>query len=65
MKITDIRPKDQIPQLIAGIRPFRLEGKQIAKIQHLTKDGQLIDVEVTASQFYFRGRDASTTKKNN
>jgi PAS domain S-box-containing protein len=58
MKITDIRPKDQVPKLLAGIRPFRLNGDRITDRQHLTKDGRLIDVEVTASQLYFKGRKA-------
>jgi PAS domain S-box-containing protein len=58
MKITEIRPKDQIPKLLAGIRPFRLHGGLITDRQHLTKDGRLIDVELTALQFYFKGRPA-------
>jgi PAS domain S-box-containing protein len=56
MKITQIRPKEQVPKLIAGIRPFRLAGDHIDQRQHLTKNGELIDVELTASQFYFKGR---------
>ncbi len=58
MKITEIRPKDQIPKLLAGIRPFHLSGTQITDLQHLTKDRRVIDVEITASQFYFEGRPA-------
>jgi PAS domain S-box-containing protein len=55
-KITEIRPKDQIPLLLAGIRPFKLNGTRFAQMQHLTKDGRLIDVEITACQFFFKGR---------
>ena len=58
MKITEIRPKDQIPKLLAGIRPFRHLGSLITGRQHLTKGRKLIDVEITASQFYFQGRPA-------
>ena len=58
MKITEIRPKDQIPQLLAGIRPFHLNGAYIGRCQHLTKGGRLIDVEITASQLFFNARPA-------
>ena len=58
MRITDIRPKDQIPKLLAGLRPFRLAGTHVTERQHLTKAQELIDVRITASQFYFKGRPA-------
>lgn len=62
MKITEIRPEDQIPKLLAQMRPFRHEGAQVTEWQHLTKDRRLIDVEIIASQFYFKGRPAVFTE---
>src|SRR5687767_6961774 len=57
-KITEIRPEDEIPALLAGIRPFRLNGTRIAHKKHLTRHGHIIDVEITACQFYFQGKPA-------
>jgi PAS domain S-box-containing protein len=62
MKITEIRPQDQVPKLLAQIRPFRHEGAQVTEWQHLTKNRRLIDVEIIASQFYFKGRPAVFTE---
>ena len=58
MKIIQIRPKDQVPILLAGLRPFCLAGTHVTERQHLTKDQKLIDVEITASQLYFKERPA-------
>jgi PAS domain S-box-containing protein len=58
MKITEIRPKDQIPRLLAEHKKFRMDLKHIGEWQHVLKDGRLIDVEITAYPLYFRGRDA-------
>lgn len=58
MKITQIRPQDQVPRLLAEHKKFRMDLKHIGEWQHLLKDGRLIDVEITAYPLYFRGRDA-------
>jgi len=56
MKITQLRPEEEIQKLLASLRPFSLESAVIPQRQHLTKDGRVIDVEITASQFYYKGQ---------
>ncbi len=58
MKITQIRPKDQVRRLLAEHKKFRMDLKHIGEWQHLLKDGSVIDVAITAYPLYFGGRDA-------
>ena len=58
MKITEIRPKEQIPRLLAEHKKFRMNLKHIGEWQHVLRDGSLIDVAITAYPLYFDGRDA-------
>ena len=56
MKITDIRPRDDVKRLIAQHKRFRLDRKHIGEWQHRLKSGRLIDVEITAYPIFFAGR---------
>lgn len=58
MKITEIRPQDQVSRLLAEHHAFRMDLKHIGEWQHLLKDGSLIDVAITAYPLYFGGRAA-------
>ena len=58
MKITEIRPKEQVPRLLAEHKNFGMKIKHIGEWQHRLKNGRLIDVEITAYPFYFAGRPA-------
>jgi two-component system, cell cycle sensor histidine kinase and response regulator CckA len=63
MTIADIRPPDDIPDLLANIRSG--PGSQIPRTwRHRRKDGTLIDVEITAGRIVFEGRDASLVLAN-
>jgi len=58
MKITEIRPRNQVQQLLAEHKKFRLNRKHIGEWQHLSKDGRILDVEITAYPLFFDGRAA-------
>jgi PAS domain S-box-containing protein len=56
MRITDIRPPDDVKRLIAQHKKFRLNRKHIGEWTHRLKSGKLIDVEITAYPLFFGGR---------
>ena len=58
MKITEIRPKDQVPRLLKEHKNFGMKIKHFGEWRHRLKSGRLIDVEITAYPFYFSGRPA-------
>jgi two-component system cell cycle sensor histidine kinase/response regulator CckA len=63
MTIADIRPPEDIPDMLANIRAA--PGSPIPRTwRHRRKDGSLIDVEVTAGRIVFEGRDASLVLAN-
>jgi two-component system cell cycle sensor histidine kinase/response regulator CckA len=63
MTIADIRPPEDIPDMLANIRSA--PGSPIPRIwRHRRKDGSLIDVEITAGRIVFEGRDASLVLAN-
>jgi diguanylate cyclase (GGDEF)-like protein/PAS domain S-box-containing protein len=58
MTIADIRPPDDVPALLTSLdheRPDLLDNRGW---RHLTKDGRLIDVEITSHVLKVRNRDA-------
>ena len=58
MRITDIRPRNELPRLISLHKRFRLNRKHIGEWKHQLKSGRLIDVEITAYPLMFEGRAA-------
>jgi PAS domain S-box-containing protein len=63
MTIADIRPPEDIPDMLANIRAA--PGSPIPRTwRHRRKDGSLIDVEITAGRIVFEGRDASLVLAN-
>jgi two-component system, cell cycle sensor histidine kinase and response regulator CckA len=63
MTIADIRPPEDIPDMLANIRSA--PGSPIPRTwRHRRKDGSLIDVEITAGRIVFEGRDASLVLAN-
>jgi two-component system cell cycle sensor histidine kinase/response regulator CckA len=63
MTIADIRPPEDIPDMLANIRSA--PGSPIPRTwRHRRKDGTLIDVEITAGRIVFEGRDASLVLAN-
>ena len=65
MRITDIRPPEDIPAMLADVKARGGPGSTAPKIwRHLTKDGSLIEVEVTAGRITFEGRRAALVLAN-
>jgi PAS domain S-box-containing protein len=64
MAITDIRPAEDVEQLLASIE-HEGPGSPIPRTwQHRIKDGTVIDVEITAGRVEFEGRDAALILAN-
>jgi PAS domain S-box-containing protein len=57
MTIKDIRPEEDIPLLLATMSDSPNRGKP-AIWRHKRKDGRIIDVEIVAHDFRFRGKPA-------
>jgi PAS domain S-box-containing protein len=55
MRITDIRPAEDVPQLLAGIIG-RDPGTYTGEWRHRRKNGQMFDVAITSQPFEYRGR---------
>ena len=59
MSITEMRPAEQVEGLLANLE-HEGHGSPIPHTwQHRTKDGTVIDVEITAGRVVFEGRDAA------
>lgn len=59
MKISDIRPQEDVHKLLSDIRERHHVVDSKAGWRHLLKNGQIIDVEVTSHLIDFRGHSAS------
>jgi PAS domain S-box-containing protein len=57
MTILDIRPRDELPRLMQNLDQAQL-GVNGAVWRHRTKDGTVIDVEVSSQSLVFDGRPA-------
>jgi two-component system, cell cycle sensor histidine kinase and response regulator CckA len=60
MRITDIRPANEVRALLAGIRDGSSFGSpERESWQHRLRDGTVIDVEISAGRIVFEGRLAA------
>jgi two-component system cell cycle sensor histidine kinase/response regulator CckA len=60
MKITEIRPPEDVDALLADLRQRGGPGSTVPGTwRHRRKDGSLIDVEITAGRVQFEGRPAA------
>ena len=60
MRITDIRPREDVDALLADLRQRGGPGSTAPGTwRHRRKDGSLIDVEITAGKVRFEGRPAA------
>ena len=60
MRITDIRPPEDVPAMLADVKARGGPGSPNAKIwHHIRKDGSMISVEITAGRITFEGRKAA------
>jgi PAS domain S-box-containing protein len=60
MTIADIRPPDELPALMDDINVMRKNSNayQASQCRHVRKNGEVIDVQVTAHSIEFEGRRA-------
>src|SRR5206468_1623278 len=56
MRITDIRPPEDVPALLANVEKGRVALQQTGQWRHRLKDGRLIDVEITSHRVPFGDR---------
>jgi two-component system cell cycle sensor histidine kinase/response regulator CckA len=58
MTIKDIRPSEDVPNLLANLADATPEHEEAGIWKHQKKDGTIIDVEITAHDLTFYGRPA-------
>ncbi|WRH68641.1 MAG: EAL domain-containing protein [Planktothrix sp. GU0601_MAG3] len=58
MKITEIRPPEEIPQLLESLSKIQMGLNRVGLWRHHKKDGTLISVEVTGHTLEWKGRFA-------
>jgi PAS domain S-box-containing protein len=58
MTIKDIRPPEDVPNLLANISRITPQHEEAGIWKHRKKDGTIIDVEITAHELTFYGRPA-------
>jgi two-component system, cell cycle sensor histidine kinase and response regulator CckA len=59
MKITDIRPPEDVDTLLKGIHDGSVGSPERELWRHRRRDGSIIDVEISAGPIVFEGRDAA------
>lgn len=59
MRITDIRPPEDIPRLLANVARPRSDLQVSGEWRHRRGDGQIIDVRITSHTLEFAGRQAA------
>jgi hypothetical protein len=59
MRLTDIRPADDVSRLLADVRQDRPPLQYSGRWRHRLKDGRIIDVEITSHTLEFAGRNAA------
>jgi PAS domain S-box-containing protein len=65
MRIIDIRPPEDIPTVLEDVKARGGPGSPAPKVwRHLTKDGSVIEVEITAGRITFEGRRAALVLAN-
>jgi PAS domain S-box-containing protein len=55
MRITDIRPEEDIERLLADVRSLRPSLQSSGEWRHRLRDGRVIDVEIASHTLEFRG----------
>ncbi|MBK9363747.1 MAG: PAS domain S-box protein [Rubrivivax sp.] len=58
LSIADIRPPEDVPRLLDNVAAVRNGIDLAGSWRHCTKDGRLIEVEITSHALRFAGRDA-------
>jgi PAS domain S-box-containing protein len=58
MTIKDIRPPEDVPAVLEGVRTVQDGSEKVGLWRHRRKDGTLMDVEITSYALNFSGRPA-------
>lgn len=58
MKITDIRPPEDVPKLLEHLKKERISVQYSGQWRHLKKDGTVFDVEITSHTLEYAGKKA-------
>jgi len=58
MTIKDIRPSEDVPRLLETVAQTKMGFSDSGVWRHRTRDGRLIDVEITSHVLPFKGRNA-------
>jgi PAS domain S-box-containing protein len=59
MKISDIRPAEDVPRLLKAVRTHSLAISSLGVWKHRRKNGEIFDVEITSQGIGFSGRHAA------
>ncbi len=59
MRITDIRPADEIPRLLQDLATARPRLQHSGEWRHMRKDGSVFHVEIHSHEIDFKGRKAA------
>jgi len=58
MRLTDIRPREDVPRLLASLAETHVGLQYSGNWRHTLKDGRLIEAEIVAYSLVFRGHEA-------
>jgi len=64
LTISDIRPREDVPALLANVSNVCAHGVDKGCWRHQKKDGEIIDVEITSHQIVFGRREAEIVLAN-
>ncbi len=64
MRITDIRPPEDVPRLLADLAKERPELQSSGKWRHRRKSGEVIDVQIASHRFTLNDREAVLVVSN-
>lgn len=65
MRITDIRPAEEVPRLLAAVRQVEHSHSRTLGWTHLTKDGKHLDVIVSGHGIIYNGRECEIIMVHN
>lgn len=58
LTLKDFRPPEDVERMLAAMKPGRPKIRRSGEWRHRLKDGAIIDVDITAQDLIFKGRDA-------
>lgn len=65
MKITEIRPKEEVPRLLASVGRIKGSHSRTKGWKHRTKDGKLLDVIISGHGIVYKGRECEIIMAHN